>query len=258
MRKKSARKERSSSVNKSKKKLNFNLFLAIFLIALLFCVTWFLLKINKIYCVVDGQEDAQFCQNLEFLHHKSLFFTRYDQTPLFTSTLVNDQGQVFEPLRLEKKLPDTLTVFFHKKNPVYKLSIGEDIYMVNSLGYLADDSNQFDLPTVYLSDVYLSRIDSKKLEIELHNLISNFIEYFNQQKLIYNEFSLNKEQSVLVVDGVDYIFEDTADPALLAAKIKIINNILSDIKQDLEIGEEIELINLRFNLPVIKLKVEDN
>jgi hypothetical protein len=258
MRKRSAPLRKSPQVDKSKKKLSLNFFLAIFFIAVIFSIAWFLVKIENINCFVDNQPDPQLCQSLGFLKNKSLFFTRFDQTPLFTSTLVNEQGQVFEPLKFEKKLPDTLIIYFHKQDPIYKLNFEENTFVVNSQGYLAEDSSQFNLPTVNLSDSYHTEIGSKKVATEFHELISNFIEYFNQQELIYNDFRLNKEQSVLRISGIDYIFEDETDAALLAVKIKLINNNLAEMKQDLEVGEEIESIDVRFNLPVVKLKGEGN
>ncbi|GEM_PF-1936281 len=256
MKKRSAHYQNSSNLKKQKKKLSLNFFLAILLIGLIFCITWFCFRIETVYCLVNDQSDPQFCQSLNFLKNQSLFFTRFDQTALYTSTLVNEQGQVFEPIKIEKKLPNTLIVYLYKQDPVYKLKFDNNSYVVNSQGFLAEDTGQFTLPTVDLSSSYTTEIESQQVATKLHQSITNLIEYFNQQELIYNDFSLNKEQSVLRVNGIDYIFEDETDPALLAVKIKLINNDLSEMKQSLKVEEEIDSIDVRFNLPVVNLKKE--
>ncbi len=250
MRKRSPAKLNTNQPQHSK----LNYFLAVILILTVFGAGGILFKVQQIKCLVDGQPNPELCEQLSFLKNKSLFFTRFDQTPLFLSTLVNEQGQVFEPLQIQKRLPDTLLISFLKKDPSYKIKIDQQTYIVNSQGYLAQDSNQFDLPLITMTEAYQNEISAEKIDLDLHQTITDYVEYFNQQELDYNDFKLNKKESSVTVNNTDYIFEDTMLPALTAMKVKLISDDLAKIKQDLTADQEIRVIDLRFDLPVVKIQ----
>jgi hypothetical protein len=209
-------------------------------------------RINNIICEVDNSHDPGFCQNLSFLKNQSLFFTNFEKTPLFTTTLINDRGQVLEPINIKKRLPGTLIIFFQIEDPYYKLKLNEQIFIVNSGGYLALDDQFFSLPLVSLSEDYLYLIENDRLDFELHNLIYEFILAFTNQGLDYDQFYLNKDESEIILDGIQYVFEEETDPDVLGVKIGLINDNLEIARQASESQELVQTIDMRFDLPVVK------
>ncbi len=216
------------------------------LIGLAYCF-----KIKNITCLVAGVADQEFCQQLFFLKNKSLFFTNFEQTPLFTSTLVNDQEQVFEPLELVKVLPDTVIINFKKEDPWYKLVINEQTFVVNSRGYLAPDSATFALPQVQLASDYQEQVKADKIDQDLHLLIYGLVHNFEQKSLAISNLTIDHDSSWMQLGKVKYLFEQDVSPALLAAQIKIIQDNLELVKQELNSESESLQVDLRFGLPVV-------
>lgn len=250
-------KKKSSAVRKQTNdkflsKKVYQLFGVLFFLLFILVGSYFF-QINHIICEIDNSSDPDFCHDLLFLKNQSLFFTNFEKTPLYTTTLINDRGQVLEPTNIIKRLPDTLIIFFQIEDPYYRLKLDEQTFIVNSGGYLASDDQSFLLPLVSLSEDYFSLIENDRLDPELHSLAYGFILSFSNQDLDYDRFYLNKAESEIILNEIKYIFEDETHPEILGLKIKLINDNLEAIHQASEGQDLVRTIDMRFDLPVVKL-----
>ncbi len=218
------------------------------LIAAIFIGSWFF-KISQVTAIVDGEVNPELSSSLNFLQNKSLFFTNLDQTALFTETQRNEQGQIFLPQRIEKKLPGELIVYFTQQGPLYRLNWQENLYLVNSKHFLSEDSPEFELMTVVLSANYQDQITDNQIDPQLNLTIQNLIKALKDYEIQPDKIFLDLAESYLIIEDHKYIFEEQAGKQLLAAKIKIIETHLD--KLELTTGA-VDSIDLRFDLPVIK------
>lgn len=217
------------------------------LIAGIFAGSYFL-RINQVTAVVDGELDTGLSASLDFLHHKSLFYTNLEQTALFSETLKNDQGQIYIPQSIEKKISGELIIYFTQEDPLYRLLWEEKLYSVNSKNFLAEDSPDYGLLTVTLSSDYQDQIHDNQINYQLNQTIQNLIQALEDREIQPEEIILDSTESYLIYAGNKYIFEEQAEKQLMALKISIIHSNLNDL--DLPAGA-INFIDLRFDLPVI-------
>lgn len=224
--------------------------LSLFLLLVIASVlaVYYFFRITQIEAIVDGEPYEKLANQLSSLKGRSLFFTNYEQTPIFTSTLKNEQGQIFEPQRLEKELPNKLIVYFSLQDPLYRLSWDQELYLVNSRHFLAEDSPEFDLPVVELSDEYADQIKGDKINSNLNHIIQNLIANLKQVQIQPSKIYLDKSDSFIIFKGTKFVFEDGFDKSVLAAKIKIIEVNLDNLKN---ISGGINFIDMRFDLPVL-------
>ncbi len=209
---------------------------------------YYFFRITQIEAVVDGERFPELEKQLSFLKGQSLFFTNYEKTPLFTSTLKNEQGQIFEPQRLEKDLPNKLLIYFSLQDPLYRLSWDRGSFLVNSRHFLAEDSPEFDLPVVELSNKYADQIKADKIDPNLNYLIQDLIANLNRAQIKPSQIYLDKSDSFLIHEEIKFVFEDQIDKSVLAAKLQVIEVNLENLKN---LTGGIDFIDMRFDLPVL-------
>lgn len=229
-------------------KLKQSLLISSFVLALVVIGGYFL-TIQELNIKSNPESRDTLYTQLDFLLGQSLFFTNLEKTPLFTTTLVNDKGQIFVPIKIQKKIPGTLIITFQEQDPLYRLLWQDNFYLVNSQHYLTADVAAFELPTVEVSTAYQDKIHPEKIDASLNQQIQNFLQSFQTQQLEFDKFYLNQEESYIIFKGLRFIFEDNADPAVLAAKLKLIQLNLDQLVSEID---SIKTVDMRFDLPVVK------
>jgi hypothetical protein len=236
--------------NSTSLKLKQSLLIGGFVLALVVIGGYFL-TIQELEIRSNPESRDTLYAQLDFLLGQSLFFTNLEKTPLFTTTLVNDKGQIFVPIQIQKKFPGTLIITFQEQDPLYRLLWQDNFYLVNSQHYLTADVAAFGLPTVEVSTAYQDKIHPEKIDASLNQQIQNFLQSFQTQQLEFDKFYLNQEESYIIFKGLRFIFEDNADPAVLAAKLKLIQLNLDQLVANMG---SIKAIDMRFDLPVVKTR----
>lgn len=234
--------------NSTRLKLKQSLLISGFFLGLVVIGGYFL-PIQELEIRSNPESKETLQTQLDFLLGQSLFFTNLEKTDLFTTTLTNDKGQIFVPVKIQKKFPDRLIITFEEQNPLYRLLWQDNFYLVNSQHYLTADLASFELPTVELSPAYQDEIYPERIEPALNHQIQNFLQSFQAQQLEFDKFYLNQKESYINFNGLQFIFEDNTDPVVLAAKLKLIELNLDQLAT--KIGS-IKTVDMRFDLPVIK------
>ncbi len=210
-------------------------------------------RIKKIECLVDGHSNQDICVQLSDLKNKSLFFTNLEETDLFEQVLINKVGQVFLPIKVQKKLPQTLIITFSKEDPLYRLSFQDEVFLVNSKNFLVEDSNQFNLPSIHLTDFYTDNISGKILDSTLNMKISKLTSDLSESNLIFERIEFDGQNSSLKVNGVKFIFSDD-NLELLVLKVGSILNDFQNIESQIPENQQLEEIDMRFDLPIVRFK----
>jgi len=241
------------SQKKIKKNISASLVKTLVL-TMLVTMALFFPRIRKIECYVDGQANSEICSQLSFLENKSLFFTNLEKSPLFQQVLVNDLGQVFLPVKTQKKLPSTLLVTLSKEDPLYRISFEDKTFLVNSMNFLAEDSQQFMVPSIQLSDKYSSNIHDKKFDPMLNKQINELTTNLKSAGLNFNQITLDKDNSSLLINNNKFIFSDNGDLGLLISKISVILSDEKTIRSQIPIDKKIKEIDMRFDLPIVRFE----
>lgn len=243
-------------INNKRKSPNSRAFSLFFLLAYAALVITIgtLLKIQRISCVVDSQLDDNYCQKLSYLIGKSLFFTNLEQTDLFLEPQINDSGQVYLPVSYYKNLSGTLTIIFNREDPLYRIKFDESKYLVNSKQYLVKDHQEFDLTLVELSNSYIQDVFEDRISSELHSLILNLVDQLENYSMNNAAIFLNKDDSIIRVGNTEFIFSDNQPAEQLIPSIKMIISDLSKVESSIPDSSEIESIDMRFRLPVVRYR----
>lgn len=210
-------------------------------------------RVRNIECLVDGHSDQDICTQLSFLKNKSLFFTNLEKTALYEQVLLNKVGQVFLPIKVQKKLPQTLMITLSREDPLYRLSFQNEVFLVNSKNFLAEDSDQFDLPSIHLTDLYINNINGKKLDSTLNIKISKLTSDLSEANLIFEKIEFDGQNSSLRVNGIKFIFSDD-NIELLVPKVSSILNDFQNVESQIPENQQLEEIDMRFDLPIVRFK----
>ncbi len=221
---------------------------------LLIAIVLSLPRIKKLECLVDNQQDDDFCSQLLFLENKSLFFTNFEKTPLFQQVLVNDLGQVFLPVNIQKRLPSTLLITLSKEDPLYRISFEDKTFLVNSMDFLAEDSQQFAVPNIQLSQDYAGCIDDKKLDPALNIRINELTKALKSAGLSFDEIIFDKQNSSLQINGFKFIFSDDENLAFLVSRINLILSDAKSVESQIPDDKKLKEIDMRFDLPIVRFE----
>ena len=217
-----------------------------------------LFKIRNIDCLVEGDGDEIYCSKLDYLLGRSLLFTDLEKTDLFQTVQVNELGQVYLPIAVKKKLPSTLMLEFVKEDPLYRLKIADNIFVVNSYNFLTNDIAQFQLPEIELSTAYNYYIADNKIDSRLNSRLYSLVEGLAQENIVYDGLFIDNESSFLSKNGIRYLFDDNNQLDQLPIKIKLITQDFSQVEASVPLGSKITTIDLRFELPVVSFEGEGN
>ncbi len=234
--------------NSTRLKLKQSLLISCFVLGLVVIGGYFL-PIQELEIKSNPESQDTLQTQLQFLLGQSLVFTNLEKTPLFTTTLTNDKGQIFVPTKIQKRLPGTLIITFEEQDPLYRLLWQDNLYLVNSQHYLTADVAAFELPTVEVSPAYQDKIHPERIDAIFNQQIQNFLQSFQDQQLEFDKFYMDQKESYITFNGLQFIFEDNTDAAVLAAKLKLIQLNLDQLTTN--IGP-ITTVDLRFDLPVVK------
>ncbi len=227
-----------------------NLFLVGILLAIFVAISA-VLRIENIECVVDDQSDQNFCQQLDFLKGRSLFFTNFEATPLYQQILTNESGQVFMPVDVSRVLPKKIVIIFIREDPLYRLQINDQVFLVNSRHYLAEDTAQFDLPQVRVSEEYNSLLAQEKIDPEMSRQFYQLVDTLEQLSVRFDYIYFDKEESYVLVNEVKYLFSDQDDLYELAVKIYNILGDFSTVANAVTDGSTVTAIDMRFDSPLV-------
>jgi len=209
-------------------------------------VVFSILNIFLIKNIICRPDQDNVCQQFNFLQDKSLFFTNFDNK-LLAQVFKTTDGQAIQVLNYQKKLPNTLFLDIKQQDPSYRLYFQDQIFLANKKNFLATNDEQYDLLKVKLSEDYQDQVDPPQINKDLNQDLIDLTQAISD--LSINEIFINGADSILTVDGLDYVFEFQAeDPLITAKKIVLMKNKISEIEEE----RDILLVDLRFKNPVIK------
>lgn len=219
--------------------------------------SWFtntqLLVINQLECQVEGKAYPEICQQLDHLKGKPIFFFDLEETSLYQDLLKNDQGQIFRPDFIQRQLPGKLIINLIKEQPKYQLVVEDQTYWINNQNYFGQNDPSLDLPRVRLSSSYQQVVQDRKVDPNFNQEVIDLLEQFEHYQVNFKEIYLSGQESKVILENdIEMLFELGQDSQQLAAKVKLISLQLEDIKENLP--QNIETIDLRFDMPVVKTK----
>jgi len=171
-----------------------------------------------------------------------------------TNKLINDylsKNVLVGDYKSEYMFPDKLVVNVIENKPNYALKVGKQKYLlVDSEGYIITSQESTNLPFV---DGNTEKTIAEKIEdsnffaLELVYLMYDSIE-FSEARIIESRLEIALDSGILV------LFPLNGDKKLLAGSLSL---ILSRLNQEegetrIEDVQEVKIIDLRFNNPVIK------
>lgn len=222
------------------------------LVKLIFLITGFILiifsvfqllrgdffKINQIVCLDRDQP----CQTDWWFKVNGLVLGKniISLSPQKTEELIKEELPGIDQVEIKKKLPDKLIVYLTKRKPIAVVEVNSDYYQVDYQGIILAkldqptdlplivcSNRQFESPVIlssldFLYQLLISGIEARRLEITDSRELTVFLK--TGPKVLISLDKNIKEQ----VDSLQLILE--------RAKIE---------------GKQIELIDLRFDKPVI-------
>lgn len=195
-------------------------------------------KINQIVCLDRDQP----CQTDWWFKVNGLVLGKniISLSPQKTEELIKEELSGIDQVKIEKKLPDKLIVYLTKRKPIAVVEVNSDYYQVDYQGIILAkldqptdlplivcSNRQFESPVIlssldFLYQLLISGIEARRLEITDSRELTVFLK--TGPKVLISLDKNIKEQ----VDSLQLILE--------RAKIE---------------GKQIELIDLRFDKPVI-------
>ena len=211
------------------------------------------LRVSTVSCLVEGAEDPDFCKQMSFLTNESFLFSNLEHSPLFQQVLTNDVGQVYMPISITRKLPGTVIIEFVREDPLYRLFIEDEVFIVNSMDILVPDSEQFSLVDVVLSKDYLQYLNNGKINGELSRKISELVNQLLFREIKVKRIEFNLEESLIVTDLANFLFSDDDDYFSLAVRVGYILNDLATVQAAVPDDSSVSLIDMRYDLPIVRL-----
>lgn len=203
-------------------------------------------KINQVICF-DNQDP---CQAELWFKTNSLLLGKniISLSPQKTEALIKEELPGIDQVKLEKKLPDKLIVHLVKRKPIAVIEANGEYYQVDYQGVILAKLDQpTDLPLI-VSGEFSVTVDNRQFKSDLVLSSLDFL----YQLLISNiearriEITDSRELTVFLKTG----------PKVLISLNKNIKEQVDSLQLILERakieGKQIELIDLRFDKPIIK------
>lgn len=232
------------------------------LVKLIFLITGFILiifsifqllrgdffKINQVVCF-DSLDRDQPCQTDWWFKVNGLVLGKniISLSPQKTEELIKEELPGIDQVKIEKKLPDKLIVYLTKRKPIAVVEVNSDYYQVDYQGIILAKLDQpTDLPLIVCNEVSVSannrQFESPVILSSLDFLYQLLISGIEARRL---EITDSRELTVFLKTG----------PKVLISLDKNIKEQVDSLQLILERakieGKQIELIDLRFDKPVI-------
>lgn len=195
-------------------------------------------KINQIVCLDRDQP----CQTDWWFKVNGLVLGKniISLSPQKTEELIKEELPGIDQVEIKKKLPDKLIVYLTKRKPIAVVEVNSDYYQVDYQGIILAKLDQpTDLPLIVCSDC---QFESPVILSSLDFLYQLLISGIEARRL---EITDSRELTVFLKTG----------PKVLISLDKNIKEQVDSLQLILERakieGKQIELIDLRFDKPVI-------
>ena len=221
----------------------------------LFILFRFLFVVRQIECISENYHlETGVCEMInDYFSGRSLFFTDFENEPIWEQLLANQQfNQVYQYQKIDKAIVGRSKLYLISKLPDYRLLIGDQRYLLNQSNQLKNDQEHLVLPTIkFMGEAQI--VEQGYLMESYHQQFLKLSQAINQEKLSVTniiwqndaniELYLSKEigTTVVILDNTQNFSEQMHRLAL----------ILSD-KKSRELIIDKKILDLRFNLPVLK------
>ncbi len=196
-------------------------------------------KISHINIDGKGQIDEEIINDLSWRQVNSNYIIFYPKNNifLFNSSKLNDnlnKKYAFSELRIERKLPDTINIFYREKAYAAIYSENENFYYIDISGAVISDANlmevsERDYPIITNNEK--SKINNKQAPID-SNTIKVIIDIFKKFKNLSTDFKIERfligdelnAVKIKLHDGPVLIFNSKDDITKQIDKLKIIKS----------------------------------
>lgn len=168
--------------------------------------------------------------------------------------LINDyltSNVLVKEYKTEFRAPDVLLINIIEKKPNYALKVDEDKFLlIDSEGYVIALDESTNLPFIEVNNMWevAEKVDDDILfALDLVYEVNNSLE-ISKAEIVEDRLEVTLENSILV------LFPLEGDKNLLAGSLSLILSRLNKEEGETRIEDvqEVEIIDLRFNNPVIK------
>ena len=206
-------------------------------------------QIKQINCTLDAQAcPDSVATALTVLEGKSLFLTDY-------SEILREKGLPL-PITLhdvEKQLPQTISLAFKTQPLAYQLKTNDGMVAVSEAG-LPFKENTIPAPITVELQPALGDILATPTQVrtDVHEPLKALSQALQTSKLRLSKITwVDKDTIILTMDKEQQTaLLDTQDPQAAIAKLQLI----VDSQEYQAVAENVREIDLRFNLPVLRMK----
>lgn len=233
---------------------------------ILYVLVWMLLlgvpRIDKISCNVQDSIfankqnvfETQFCDQFNYLRGRALFFTDFYKTPLYSEAIMDETGRVLRPHSISLIYPNQIKISFLREEPIFRVVANDQTFLVNSAQILVADQTTFELPTVEINHEYSDSFQQgAKVPKEIFQLIASLVKHLEIQQLTQAKIKLDQKGFILYIGRGKYLIDSDAKLAMTIAKTRLIHERLDEIVQDKFTADQKLEIDMRFELPVIRV-----
>jgi hypothetical protein len=236
-------------------KLSLGAINIIFFLFLLLIMSRFL-RVEKINCFVNSTPTTDICQNFNSFRGKSLLLYDFSTDNLFEKLLTNqDKSHSYHLEQINKKLPNTLNIFFTSKPPTYRIALMGNIFLVSEKGQVKKNIEELELVSVFVDEQWLNinglLINDSNIEDNLHDFLNQLVRESENRKMNLKEIKLINQAQI------ELYYLDEKFKFIIEKNNSVLNNIerIDIILKNFDfeaIEKNISEIDMRFKFPVLK------
>lgn len=219
----------------------------------LFLVLKFVLVVRTVTCIALGESLAStVCSRVQQgLAGKSIFFTDFENDPLWVElAAAPEYSHTYQFAWIRKHALGAVSVALSSKLPDYRLVLGTNRFIFNQTNRARNDQEFLELVTIEAPNL------SFDVAIQQGYLLENYHRQFLQLATAVREQKLpittiiwqNDQEIMLLLPTLTVLVDTQAD---FAWQMERLRAIIDDQEVAVQL-EQANLLDLRFNLPVLK------
>lgn len=214
------------------------------------------IKVQNINCYVNSSKSNEICTNFSNLNNKSLLLHDFESDEVFESLHFNqDKSHSYFLEKIEKKLPNTLSIYLTSKPPAYRFHSGEIVNLVGENGAVKKNISELEVVNVYLKSKWFKEekdvMDNQFIEAQLHDFLFQLVREAEKRKMKLSEVN------ILSQSEIELFFLDQKMKFIIEFDNELVNNIIrieaiiKNSDHNFE-ADEINQIDMRFKYPVAR------
>ena len=224
----------------------------IFFFLILLVLFRFVFVVKKINCLIeDAFLESGVCERInDHFKNKSLFFTDFENDPIWDELLVEQQyGQIYQYQKISKSLFGAINLSLLAKSPDYRLIFNQNRYILNQNNKLKNDQARLDLPSIeFMGDTTLLE-EHGYLNETYHQKFISLSQAMHQYQINSQRIIWQSDQEIhIFLEEIEVILDDEKDFVYQMERLAL---ILQQNKSE-NIFVEKKILDMRFNLPVLR------